>query len=88
MASLRERLARALEIPEEAVADVPVVSLTGAGRLMIYNHKGILAYSPGEAVIRVANGAVKVMGKNIILRKITAERVTLSGVISGVFFVR
>ncbi|MBQ3404005.1 MAG: sporulation protein YqfC, partial [Oscillospiraceae bacterium] len=50
-AKLLKKAAEAVDIPEDAVLDLPRVSLTGADRAFVENHKGLLGYGGEELLI-------------------------------------
>lgn len=77
----------ALELPKEVMLNLPLISLTGKEELSIENYKGIMEY--GEETIRVntAAGTIKIQGKELLLKQLTAECIVITGVILRVEFV-
>ena len=84
MARLLESLAEQLDLPAEAFAGVPRVIISGTERVLIENHKGILAYT--ETEVEVSGGATKIRirGDGLLLRGMTAESLTVTGRILAV----
>lgn len=77
----------ALELPKEVMLNLPLISLTGKEELSIENYKGIMEY--GEETIRVntAAGTIKIQGKELLLKQLTAECIVITGAILRVEFV-
>lgn len=70
--------------PKEVVSDAPRVTLTGAERVQVEQHKGLIAYQPEEVVFRVAMGRLTVRGEGLRFRLYTAGEAVLTGRIDGV----
>ena len=81
---LMERTADLLDLPADALADLPRIELIGDGELRVENHKGILAYGSGE--IHVSGGAfvVRIIGQNLELRAMTGLELLVTGHITQI----
>lgn len=81
---LRERTARALDLPADVVAGLPRVELVGDRELRMENHRGILAY--GQEEIRIGAGAyaVLVSGQQLQLRAMNGLELFITGQIQSV----
>jgi len=77
-----ERVSEALEIPGEALTDMPRIALTGNRRLHIEGHKGVLQYD--ISVIAVNGGAMifKIYGESLEIASMNAEELLITGNIS------
>lgn len=82
--SLRERAAQVFDLPADAVAGVPLVELRGDRELRVENHRGILAYSPGEIHIGGGRMALRVRGLEMELKVMNARELLITGKIFGV----
>lgn len=76
---LKRNMTEALELPKEVVLNLPLVSLIGREELCIENYKGVIEYSDDKIRINTASGVLKIEGKNLFLRHITSESVTITG---------
>ena len=77
--SLRLELASRLNLPPEALAQLPKVTISGGRRVMVEHHCGLLAYS--TEIIEVAgNGLrVRILGDGLCLRAMDAVTVLITG---------
>ncbi len=76
---LLERTAQLLDLPADAIANVPRVELVGDGELRIENHRGILAY--GSQEIHVSGGIflIKITGEKLEVRAMTGAELLITG---------
>ena len=77
------RLARHLELPPEAFGVTRVV-LVGRDRVEIENHRGLLAFSTREVVVRADAGRVRIDGEGLILQLLWPDRLRVVGRIASV----
>ena len=82
--SLLERTAEVFDLPGDVVAGLPRVELTGSRELRMENHRGILAYGPGEIHVSGGRLIVKIRGANLELRAMNAGELLITGEIAGV----
>lgn len=73
----------ALELPKEVMLNLPLISLMGKEELTIENYKGIMEYSDQCIRVNTAAGILKIQGKGLLLKQLTAECVVISGGIIG-----
>ena len=81
---LLEKTAELLDLPAEAITNLPRLELVGDGELRMENHKGILAYGSEEIHISGGKMIVKVRGAGLELRSMNANELLITGSISGV----
>ena len=79
-------LVSALELPKEVVMNLPLITLIGKEDLTIENFKGILEYSEERVRINTSAGIVRVEGKNLRLKQITADNIVIVGGIDKLDF--
>ena len=77
---------QALEIPCEAVFNVPLINIVGRNELDIENHKSILEYSDNKISLSAQGYIIEIDGKSLELKTVTAETVSIKGVIGSVAF--
>lgn len=68
-----------LSIPEETIADVPVVELRGRRSVSVENHRGIAEYSPERIQIRVKRGLISVGGDDLRIVCMNRKRLEIRG---------
>lgn len=83
---LRKNVTEALELPKEIMLNLPLVSLVGREEVTIENYKGILEY--GEEIVRVgtAAGVLRLTGKGLCLKQLSAECMVVTGKIDELCF--
>ena len=75
---LRKNMTEALELPKEIMLGLPLISLLGREEVTIENYKGILEYD--EA------GTLRLSGKGLCLKQLTAECLVVTGALDGLEF--
>ena len=65
---------------------MPLIEICGRKRILFENHIGILGYDPREIVVKVCLGHIYVQGRELTVRKISKEKLVISGVIDSVRF--
>ena len=69
----------ALELPKEVMLNLPLLSLMGREELTIENYKGIMEYTEECIRVNTAAGILKIQGKGLCLKQLTAECVVVNG---------
>lgn len=84
----RKHMTEALDLPKEIVLDLPLISCIGREEVSIENYKGILEY--GDEMLRVgtAAGIVRLSGKGLGLKQMTADCLVVTGQIEKLEFLR
>ncbi|MBO8141424.1 MAG: sporulation protein YqfC [Firmicutes bacterium] len=77
--SLAERLASALDLPQDVVGDLPKTTLIGDSRVLVENHRGLIRYSPREIRIRTARGELVVTGTRLHIGSILRQELVVGG---------
>ncbi len=72
-----------MEIPQEVVLDVPLISMIGKTEVSIENYKNILEFNNDLIRINTSDGVVKIFGKKLVIKHITRDIVNVKGVIEG-----
>ena len=83
---IREKLSNTFELPKDIVLDVSKVIIIGTGQVTVENHKGIVEYS--EELIRINTGSsiMKLSGRNLTIKTILQEEITIVGEITSIEF--
>ena len=84
MTGLLEKLSERLDLPAEALAGAPRVTLTGSDRVLVENHRGLLNYTETELEIACGHGRVRVRGADLLLRAMDAQMLLVTGRVTGV----
>jgi len=75
----KEFLVEKLDIPIDAMIDIPKIILLGKEELTIENHKGIIAFSEKEIKVLSKRGVIKVQGNNFEIFYIGSNSLTING---------
>jgi sporulation protein YqfC len=73
------RLAEMLELPKEVVFNLPVIQSLGNEEISITNYKGLVEYNEQYVRISAGTGIIQLEGIRLVLRKVTADHITVSG---------
>ena len=68
---------------ENVLSMLPIVELTGQGRLLIENHQGVLSYAPNKIKIKVSYGCVIITGNSLQLMEMSRVKLAICGKIDG-----
>jgi len=82
----KEKLANLLSLPKEIALDLPVVTATGQGELIIENYKNLIEFTDKTIRIRTRDGTITIDGNRLILKQITSENLLIAGRISGITY--
>ncbi|MGN0793346.1 MAG: YabP/YqfC family sporulation protein [Aristaeellaceae bacterium] len=70
--------------PREVISGLPHMTLTGAERFHIEQHRGLIAYQPDEIVFLSEAGLVRVLGNALHFSMYTAAEALVSGEIHSI----
>ena len=77
-------LVERFDLPAETAAGAPKITVTGASRVVIENHRGLLEYSGTLIEAGAGRFHVRVRGEGLLLRAMDSEVLIISGTIFGV----
>lgn len=84
---IKKSIGDLLELPQDLVLDLPKITMIGNLQIYIENHKGILEYSTTRVRIFTKCGVLRIIGKDLLLRRIVREEIVLVGEITQVEYV-
>lgn len=79
LAGLEDSLAGALELPRDAVRNLPRITLLGSLELVVENHRGILFFDAARVLVAVPGGRLEVTGQQLAIGRIDREQLRLQG---------
>lgn len=79
--------AERFDLPADAVAGMPKLTITGKARVLIENHKGLIEY--GRELVEVNGGRVRIRvhGGDLELRAMNQDDLVITGAIVSVEFI-
>jgi len=84
--SLREKLAALWDLPADAAADQPRVTIVGYREVVVYNHRGITEYSGEQICVAAQKATVKIRGVDLTVKAMNGRDLSVTGQIIGVEF--
>jgi len=76
---IKKGVSSVLDLPKEIVLNLPLVTLVGNEDLSIENYKGVIEFTDEKVRLSSSAGIIKIEGKGLYLKKITAENILLGG---------
>lgn len=83
---VKENVVDFLEIPREIALDIPKIILSGSNNIFIENYKGIMLFENNEMKIRTGIGLLSISGRDLIIKEITSENMSVKGEIKSIGF--
>lgn len=83
---VREQMSQALELPEEAVNNVPVITMIGSKEIRVENFNGLVEYTEQRIRLNTTCGLLIIDGIHLIAKSMTAEVIVIRGNILSVSF--
>ncbi|MDS1029454.1 sporulation protein YqfC [Bacillota bacterium LX-D] len=77
-----------LELPQDALLDLPKITITGDKYLCLENHRGIIEYNSEKIRVSVLGSQLEISGKELILKNIKTDEIAVEGQIEGLLFLR
>ena len=81
-----EKAADVLDLPEEVVAGMPRITVTGCRRVMVENHKGILEYGDREIQINGGRMVLILRGSGLELKSLNTTELLVTGRLTDMEF--
>ena len=83
---LKRNMTESLDLPKEIMLNLPLISMVGREEVTIENYKGILEY--GEELVRISTeaGSLRLAGRNLCLKQLSAECVVITGTVEKLDF--
>ena len=81
-----EKAADILDLPQEVVAGMPRITVTGCRRVLVENHRGILEYGSEEIQVNGGKMVLVLRGRGLELRSLRATELLITGRLSGMEF--
>ncbi|QCX32408.1 sporulation protein YqfC [Caloramator sp. E03] len=85
---LKSRVSESLDIPKDVTMGVPNIKMIGNIEVSIENHKGVIEYSKNILRINSHIGIIKIYGKELEVKEINQEFITVIGNIEIVEFIK
>ena len=84
---IRHKIASLFELPKEIVMNLPLITMIGGQELSVENYKSLVEYSDTLVRINTSAGIFKIEGQRLILRHLTSESVTITGILTNFSYI-
>lgn len=84
MKNLKEKVGDIFDLPQDALKDIPKLTLYGKELLLIENHHGIRIYNENELTLNSAVGFIVIRGTKLIISRFDEQHIVLEGEIMGI----
>lgn len=81
--NIKEKIGDIFELPQDALRDIPKVTMYGNELVLIENHHGIRIYDEKELTVRTAVGFLKVTGEKLFISRFDESHIIVEGVITS-----
>ena len=85
-ANVKNVVSEILVLPKDIMLRLPKITMIGKLETYIENHKGIIEYSKEIIRINTSEGVLKITGKDMNIKSIITEEVSIIGEIISVEF--
>ncbi|PZN06724.1 MULTISPECIES: YabP/YqfC family sporulation protein [Thermaerobacter] len=86
LGGVEDALAEALELPRDAVRNLPRITLLGPLEVVVENHRGVLRFDAAHLLVAVPGGRLEVTGDRLAIGRIDREELRVQGRIDQVRF--
>lgn len=76
---VREAAADAWGLPKDVIMNMPRLSVGGNREIYIENYKGLLEYTSDEIRLSTSIGVVRILGKDLKIKRVRLEDIFISG---------
>ncbi len=74
------------DLPADVTSKIPRILMVGSSRMHVENHKGIERFSSTELRLRLYQGKLTIIGKELVIRAAYPDEVVVEGRIDEVKF--
>ncbi len=85
--NLKNKIIKLFELPKEIVLNLPLISIVGNCEITIENYKGIIEYSTERIRVNTSCGILRVQGKVLCIKQITADCIKITGHITAMDYI-
>lgn len=87
MNQYNQKIVKDLELPQDILLGVPLLSLQGNKEILIENHRGLLQYDSFEIRVKTKEFVVQILGKELHIQEYRRDILMIEGIIEGVRFI-
>jgi sporulation protein YqfC len=84
---LNEWTSQIIDLPPDVTLDLPRLTLIGNRKLFVENHRGLVYFSSEHLKLAIHNGLLELLGRDLMIRTITAEDISIEGLINELKYI-
>lgn len=81
---IAKKISEVLEIPPEAMLNIPKITIVGKERVLVENYTALLDYKKDNISLKYRGGVIDILGKNFEIKVIGEENIAVSGEVDSV----
>lgn len=81
---IAKKISEVLEIPPEAMLNIPKITMAGRERVLVENYTALLDYKRDNIRLKYHGGVIDILGKNFEIKVIGEENIAVLGEIDSV----
>ena len=85
--NIKKSLIENVELPNEIVLNLPLITIVGKNKLVVENFKNIVLYSTDIIKINTSSGTLKINGKKLYLKTLNKNKIFIKGIINSTVFI-
>ena len=82
-----ERASEVFDIPGEAAAGLPRVTITGYSKIHVENHRGLLEYSTERIAVNTGRMVIRINGRDLELTAMSNLELVVTGTVISVEYI-
>lgn len=85
---IQNQFAEVFEIPQDALLNLPRITLIGDSQLYLENHRGIIQYTSERIRVSILGGQLEILGQEMFLKNIKPDEIAVHGTINQLSFAK
>jgi sporulation protein YqfC len=85
--TIKEKVSKLLEIPDEVATDRPKITTMGRKEVFVENYKGIIEFTNEIVRINSNHGVITITGHNMKIKEITCDDIIIVGDIENIDYI-
>lgn len=79
-----KKISEVLEIPQEAMLNIPKITIVGRERILVESYTALLDYKRDNIRLKFRGGVIDILGSDFEIRVIGEENIAIMGKIDSV----
>lgn len=79
-------MASFIQIPEETLTELPVLTVTGRHRLQVENYTSVLTYESGKIILLCPRVSLVILGEHLTIARLNRDEILIDGYIRNISY--